>query len=314
LKLSQQKRLVYQASRLISCVLLRVNWGSFQLLTPVLLVRDPFARWKEMARTCLVVRLFSLFAVSFASTVIAASCSNYGVSLNNGTCSCPPGFGGPTCSLVACGGNVFQGAQRSDAATSSTTPFSNVTACDCESGWTGVGCNGSFSRAKVRSPLKYTVSHTVCTGASACQSGFTSAFGNSSSIGNPYDGQNDTIICNTTPRVYAAGELSCQINNPTLQGLFPGTSVLNVLRTLNQSLALAPNLTSFGGSGVAYVQAFYEGVEQFFCQASSCTSVSDSTSSNWTCPTLRCTCRTNTTFCGGIPVQPDIVHPLLTHF
>lgn len=82
--------------------------------------------------------------LSFVNLALAISCDNFGAQQANGTCSCPPGFGGTDCSLAACGGNIFQGASRTDAQVSTTFPFSNVTACACESGWGGVGCNGSF--------------------------------------------------------------------------------------------------------------------------------------------------------------------------
>lgn len=76
------------------------------------------------------------------------SCDNFGVSTSTGgqntTCACPPGFGGETCALAACGGTVFEGTSRhySPNATSGL-PFSNITACACPDGWTGLGCNGA---------------------------------------------------------------------------------------------------------------------------------------------------------------------------
>jgi ABC transporter len=87
--------------------------------------------------------------------------------------------------------------------------------------------------------------------------------------------------------------------NPTLQGIFPFTPSLNIFRTLYGSLSPIPNVTSFGPNGTAYAQLFYNGVEQFYCQASSCTHTdSDSGASNWNCATLGCTCRPGTDFCG----------------
>lgn len=48
-------------------------------------------------------------------------------------------------------------------------------------------------------------------------------------------------------------------------------------------------------------QLFYDGIEQFYCQADSCTQNLNSTvgGSDWECSNLRCTCRPGTSFCGG---------------
>jgi hypothetical protein len=49
-------------------------------------------------------------------------------------------------------------------------------------------------------------------------------------------------------------------------------------------------------------QLFYDGMEQFFCAADTCTqSVTDTVPSTWICQNLKCTCITNATFCGGAP-------------
>jgi len=88
--------------------------------------------------------------------------------------------------------------------------------------------------------------------------------------------------------------------NPTIQAVFPLSSTLTVLRTLNTSLTPQPNSTSFGASGSAYVQLWYDGIEQFYCAANGCTqSVSSSKGATWTCSSLQCTCRPGAAFCGG---------------
>ena len=133
----------------------------------------------------------------------SSSCVNYGIA-NGTSCACPVGFGGPTCEQPACGGNIFQGSSRS--LTPVTGNFPNLTAagCSCESGWGGTGCN-------------------VCQSASACQTAFAAVIsqGSSSSsagLGLP-TGQNGTLVCNSQARVYAAGQMSCQVdvsNDPVL--------------------------------------------------------------------------------------------------
>ncbi|KIP10262.1 hypothetical protein PHLGIDRAFT_101348 [Phlebiopsis gigantea 11061_1 CR5-6] len=217
----------------------------------------------------------------------SSSCTNYGT-VNGSSCACPVGFGGSDCSQPACGGNIFQGANR-PLVSSSGGSFPNLTSagCLCQSGWTGEGCN-------------------VCQTAQACQSGFASVNSQSSSTAGlgTSTGLNDTLTCNQQARVFAAGEMSCQVNNPTLQSLYPLHTTLNVLRTLNNTLSPLPNVTSFGPQSSVYVQLFYAGVEQFYCSADSCTQDlgNDIGGADWTCQNLQCHCFANTTFCGAVPL------------
>jgi len=74
------------------------------------------------------------------------------------------------------------------------------------------------------------------------------------------------------------------------------------MRTLQPSLSPVPNVTSFGDAGTAFAQLFYDGVEQFYCHANSCTQELPSSTpgaSNWQCSNLQCTCVSNSTFCGS---------------
>ncbi|KAI0831639.1 hypothetical protein BC628DRAFT_537563 [Trametes gibbosa] len=119
---------------------------------------------------------------------MSSSCENYGT-LNGTACACPPGFGGATCSQPGCGGTLFQGSGR---ALASGLPFANLTSCSCEDGWTGTGCN-------------------VCQAAQACQVGFASVRGAAGALSGLSGGQNNALVCNTTPRVYSAGQMSCSV-------------------------------------------------------------------------------------------------------
>ena len=132
----------------------------------------------------------ALGLLSGSTLVLAQSCQNYGLS-EGSSCLCPPGFGGSDCSSPACGGNMFQGSSRRTA----PAPGNLTSAgCSCQDGWAGVGCN-------------------VCTSHSACQSGYVAQNPTSGSGVTGSDvGQNNTMVCNTTPRVWAAGELSCSVN------------------------------------------------------------------------------------------------------
>lgn len=236
-------------------------------------------------------------------------CENYGL-VNGSSCACPVGFGGSTCSQPGCGGNIFQGASRPLVPLpAGSNTFANLTSagCSCEADWTGVGCN-------------------VCQTASACQSAFGSSGAQNSSAGltDLPTGVNTTMTCNTTPRVYASSEMSCQVlvcislvclfaklpmiclsQNPTLQAIYPLSSTLNIQRTLNPSYTPLPNVTGFGTNGSMYAQLFYEGVEQFYCAADSCTQdlSSGSNTTDWNCNDLKCTCRAGTTFCGGVVIS-----------
>ncbi|KAF6755862.1 hypothetical protein DFP72DRAFT_303577 [Ephemerocybe angulata] len=239
------------------------------------------------------VHLLALFIPFLLPTslisVNAQTCENYGTA-NAGQCACPTGFGGPTCALPGCHSTIFDGAQRQFASTSGTgsAALANLTAagCACEAGWGGTGCN-------------------VCQSSSACQTAFAAAKGSSASpdISSAGAVQNGTMVCNTEPRVWAAGQMSCQVINPTLQAIFSGQSTLNIERTLDPGLSPLPGSTSFGAKSSVSAQLFYDGVEQFYCHADSCAQTLASNSTKWECQNLQCTCRPGTTFCGGAPAS-----------
>ena len=170
--------------------------------------------YAEVAAACLRYRLSNhipptmfkslrgaWYTLSFVLLVHAQTCENYGV-VNGTSCACPVGFGGSTCSQIGCGGTIFQGSQRK--LTSNSGSFANLTAsnCQCESGWTGTGCN-------------------VCQTANACQTGFA-AVGQPTIASSSIDGSqgNETIVCNTQARVYASSQMSCQVNVGSFSYIF----------------------------------------------------------------------------------------------
>ncbi|KAJ7090414.1 hypothetical protein B0H15DRAFT_939000 [Mycena belliarum] len=222
------------------------------------------------------------FLLLLAALGNAQTCDNYGTQ-NGSSCMCPTGFGGPTCASPGCGGDIFQGSRRALAPKKGAFPDLSDASCSCEAGWGGTGCN-------------------VCQTSSACQAAFSasgSAPSTSDSIAGAQSGQNNTLACNPAARVYAASQMSCQVQNPTLQALFPLNSNLNIVRTLQPGLSPLPNTTSFGSAGTVVAQLFYSGVEQFYCQSDSCTQALTGKKINWGCQNLKCTCINNTTFCGG---------------
>lgn len=144
----------------------------------------------QLTRKMLVSVGYTLLLQALLAT--SQACENYGFQ-NDSSCACPPGFGGSDCSQPACGGTIFQGAQRSLTPVSGS--FANVTAagCTCETDWTGMGCN-------------------VCKTASACQTGYTASghSASTSSLGTE-TGQNNTLVCNTSPQVWASSQMSCNV-------------------------------------------------------------------------------------------------------
>ncbi|CAE7207667.1 unnamed protein product [Rhizoctonia solani] len=219
-----------------------------------------------------------------ASAAAQTTCDNFGTAKSDGSCECPPGFGGSTCNAPSCGGNLFDGSRRPVSQNSSTGGMS-FSGCSCQDGWGGAGCN-------------------VCQSQSVCQTAFTAAGGSSSSGSslsplNANQVGNQTLTCNTRPNVYSAQEMSCAVINPTLQALFPLSANLNILRTLDPSLAPTPNVTSFGSAGSAFAQVFYDGVEQFYCQAGGCKQTATNDTTDWACESLKCSCRPGTAFCGA---------------
>ncbi|KAL0572574.1 hypothetical protein V5O48_009394 [Marasmius crinis-equi] len=117
------------------------------------------------------------------------------------------------------------------------------------------------------------------------------------------------MVCNNSPRVWASSQMSCAVNNPTLKAIYPGASSLNIMRTVDPSLSPLPNVTSFGSSNSMYAQLFYEGEEQFYCEADSCAQNIDDNgagSASYNCKNLKCNCKPNATFCGRGTVNLNI--------
>lgn len=128
------------------------------------------------------------------------ACANYGF-LNGSSCACPVGWGGSDCTLPSCGGTIFQGSSRPTVPQSPGGGFPNLNSagCTCEDGWDGVGCN-------------------VCRTPDACLVAYNAVHGNSSAASSGYQstsdtmGQNSTITCNMQTMVYAASQMSCDVN------------------------------------------------------------------------------------------------------
>lgn len=101
--------------------------------------------------------------------------------------------------------------------------------------------------------------------------------------------------------------MTCEVNTPLLQTVFPGQSGLTISRFLNASLApggtdafTAARMTS--GDNQVWAQLWHQDVEQFYCHASECVQSimpgNGGNASEWVCTSLQCTCRPGTLFCG----------------
>ncbi|GAA5984754.1 hypothetical protein JCM10908_003487 [Rhodotorula pacifica] len=255
-----------------------------------------------------------IFAILAAANAVAAqtadSCSNYGSLLANGTCTCPPGFSPQSgCVTPTCDNPLIENAYRQ--------PFSTVLAgnasagCSrqCTAGFEGPTCGVCSSDNACVSAVQ-----ALGTGSSTSSNGMTLTNG----LGNP--------VCSNGPWTWTEGFASCQVVNPTLQGVFTGSTILTIQKTVEPTQSLS---TPYGSNGTMTAQLWYAPlsgnttmVEQFFCAADSCVqgnltaaqSTSSSFGSNgtvdWTCQNLRCTCIPGTTFCGAAGQPIDLTQTI----
>src|SRR5258706_1792143 len=91
--------------------------------------------------------------------------------------------------------------------------------------------------------------------------------------------------------------------NPTLSAVFPGRTTLNILRGHEPTYALAPNISSFGPAGYLHAMLWYNGEEQFVCQAKNCQQGATNTTMDWSCDSLECQCRPGAAWCGKVPAS-----------
>lgn len=102
--------------------------------------------------------------------------------------------------------------------------------------------------------------------------------------------------------------MSCSVIQQTLQALFPLDSTLTISRVHDSGLSPGGNTTTteaglVTGGAEIWAQLWYDGVEQFYCQADQCIQeqqvLQAGNSSLWTCGNLKCTCIPGTDFCGA---------------
>ena len=219
---------------------------------------------------------------------------------------CPYGLTGSGCLKASCNSTFTPAANR--------VARVDTAACStCPPGFGGgINCN-ICQRPDACQVAQAAIGHQVPS------SGTTSgSFGSSSGLsGSLVPPPNNTAVCVNTPRVITQNQIQCDINQPTLAGIFAGSKFqLTAIKTAASSnltsafstIGLAP-YNAVGGSYTS--QIWLDGQLQWGCQATNCTSVnstdpsiSPSGSSKtvtdlWTCTDLKCACIPGSQACGG---------------
>ncbi|GAA5855415.1 hypothetical protein JCM9279_006475 [Rhodotorula babjevae] len=240
----------------------------------------------------------ALILVAVSPALAQTACSNYGVALANGTCSCPPGLSPSTaCTTPTCDNPLVPAADRQLFSAVLSANASAGCGRQCSDGFLGPTCG-------------------VCTTDSSCQSALDALNGasTSSSSGLTLTNGLGTPVCSRGPWTWTEGFGSCDVVNPTLQSAFAGSTFLTFSKTVEPTEALS---VPFGANGTLTAQLWYAPstgnttlAEQFYCTASSCTQTNSSSASapdvDYTCSTLECACIPGTAFCGAPGAQIDL--------
>ncbi|ORX40047.1 hypothetical protein BD324DRAFT_616077 [Kockovaella imperatae] len=247
---------------------------------------------------------FTSLLLLLSSAVEAQTCSQYGT-LSGSSCLCPPGFNVDSssnndCSVPMCGGSLYDPGSAASIARGSTLANLSSQTCQCADGWSGPTC-------------------TVCSSATSCQSSLSKYLNSSNTVADST--LNTSLTCSSSPVTYSSSQMFCDVTTSILHQLYAGSWTLSITRTLNASrtpggLTTLDAAKLMGGDSHGYAQLWYDGVEQFYCQASQCDQVTTPGSagrngSTWTCSTLNCTCLTDATLCKDLSSKIDtLVGPL----
>lgn len=212
-----------------------------------------------------------------------STCSNGGT-LVAGTCSCPPGLGGPSCASLACG-NALEAPAKRTLLQPSAAGSNGTSGCgqQCTAGWIG-------TYIETRSPLTLSgPTCNTCTQDSACAGSLSSITG--ASTGGVSSPTSNDVVCSKSPEAFTESFGTCGVVNPTLQAVFPGSTTLTFQKTPQPALALS---YPYGTNGTFQAQLWYAKdaastiEEQFFCGANSCVQSNSTTTIDWTCQNLQC--------------------------
>ncbi|EPQ28077.1 uncharacterized protein PFL1_04404 [Pseudozyma flocculosa PF-1] len=203
--------------------------------------------------------------------------------------TCPPGLAPSNtttklCDAATCG-SIYQppdGRPRKP---------SGDAQCACDPGFTGVNCN-------------------VCSGAGSCSARRGTASPSSPSGALTLTGDS-SVVCYNQPDAVRTTFIDCDVVQPTIQAVFPKPMTMAMTK-----VGATPD--DFAATGVApwpqmpnttLASVFYDGVEQFYCQASNCASRNSTQSAalgksrfgttSTQCDNLQCYCIPGTVMCGG---------------
>ncbi|KAF9920830.1 hypothetical protein FBU30_009214 [Linnemannia zychae] len=108
---------------------------------------------------------------------------------------------------------------------------------------------------------------------------------------------NEEMVCNKKPEVFYNSFMTCGVNTPELDTLFPGsyaiTLDMNVIKKTIQA------------------QMWVDNAEQFYCGFTNCTTFTTefegTIQTKWSCPDLKCSCILPSRMCGGLPDPSPIL-------
>ncbi len=213
---------------------------------------------------------------------------------------CPWGLAGTGCQRASCNTTLVPSSQR-------VARPANERCTTCPDGWGGnVNCN-------------------ICQRADACQVaqrgvGFTPPSTNTSAAAatSLVPQRDSTAVCVNTPRAITANALQCDMNQTTLASIFGGSFQLTAVKTVAMEGITPSDFDTVGvadynaPAGTYTSQIWLDGVMQWGCQASSCSSLnstdpadrpagasSTSVTDLWKCSNLKCACVPGSTVCGG---------------
>lgn len=230
--------------------------------------------------------------------------------------TCPPGLTGDHCAQGSCDSPFVAPSKRV------AKPDADSGCKTCTNGFSGLNCNictavkDSCQLAQKAVGAKPTLPDgTIVTAANG-------SYTFDSSAGGP--------VCHRQPDPISTQYAECNIQHPTLASMFPDSKI--TMTMIKVAEADATNQTGLAPwdsppqPGSSLSQVWLNGVEQFYCQSTGCTSKNDTAatstdtagaavvnagapgstnntgklgSSVWSCKTLQCTCLPGSKICEG---------------
>lgn len=154
----------------------------------------------------------------------------------------------------------------------------------------------------------------ICKTSDACQAGISS-LSSGSAKASPLTSATQDMICSTEQSAFGVNFGQCDIENPTLSSLFPGTIWSTAQRNADPSAAPLPSslLPALAPNSII-AQLWYApntssvAQEQFSCTATNCTQEIKQEVDIFACPALKCRCLPGSIVCGGGAL--DLTHTI----